>query len=297
MNRSVVNRWSMVALSTALLTACGHEHKAPAPTALPVLHENALATVAGTEISERDVEREVTRMLGEAAPLVGDEAVYDKVLQSLVATRALAAARLAEIDASTLAELDDRVASYRDQLLVEDYLRQHAEIKPVTQADIQSYYEAHPEAFGAKSARTFELLRLKAGVSDAEREAAFQRLAVADKQSDWAAYAHSQARWLEHLRGRTDSPQLAPQLARLASALDEGELSRVVVIDGRGLRMRVTGTQQLPPRALEEVREDIRRILAAQRMREAVKTLSAQVLAQTSVEYANGVAPFGGADQ
>nr|MBV6628513.1 peptidyl-prolyl cis-trans isomerase [Oceanococcus sp. HetDA_MAG_MS8] len=278
-------------IAAAMLLAACSDPEPAAQTAAAKPPEDALAMVNGKAVTEADVEYEVNRMLGQTAPLVADDSVQRRVLESLVAGRAIADRRLQELDKRSLRRIDQQVEAYRVQLLVEDYLREHAVIAPVTANEVRAYYQAHPKSFGQEQVKVYEYLRLHSGLSDADRASALQRLAVAGAQADWSDYAQGHTQWLEHGRGRSDGPQLEPALASALRKLGADAVSGVVMVDGRAHRLRVTAVQELPATPLEEVRDEIRRILAAQRMRESVKVLSSEVLMQARVIYREAVQP------
>jgi hypothetical protein len=63
-----------------------------------------------------------------------------------------------------LAVLDKKINRYREQLLVKMYLVRQTNPEPVTLKMVKDYYEGHPEKFGGKTIREFEMIATKEAV-------------------------------------------------------------------------------------------------------------------------------------
>ena len=81
-----------------------------------------LATVNGSRIGELDLDINLVRTLGDAYPQFADTGAQEQVLQSMIASRAIAMKRLASLSTDEQVLLEKRVAQFREELLVKQYL-------------------------------------------------------------------------------------------------------------------------------------------------------------------------------
>ncbi len=253
--------------------------------------DTVLATVDGEPVTRYDVDAAARTMLGDTQATLLDAAARRRVLESLVTSRAIARRQLERMDAHGRAELEKRVAAYREQLLVKAYLEGRTTPRPVTQAMVEAYYARHPEQFGARSVRTYEMLFAPAPVAGSLAKRLSAALAEVASREDWEAAAaelsgHGLA--TRYRRGRVDARLLEPALQRALGGLAVGEASAVVRVDGRPHLVRVLDEQQVPPRPLDEVSAEIRRMLVPVQISSAVEDAARTVLADAKVEYRDG---------
>lgn len=250
--------------------------------------DKVLAQVNGSAITQYDVEHTARDMLGEHTATRLDEATRKKVLESLVQSRAIAHAREKELTPEERAELEKKVAAYREELLVKQYLVRHTRPSGVTGEMVRQYYEQHPERFGARKERSYELVTVTGTLTPAQRTSVIDALGQAEREQDWAA-------WVERLkkagqpvalrRGHGDEGVLHRKLGQLMAQLAVGQASKLTFIDGTPYAVRVTAEREIPPKPLAEVSEEIRKTLAPVKVKDAVKQASAQVLKGTEVAY------------
>jgi hypothetical protein len=249
-----------------------------------------LATVNGDKITAAELDITLQRMLGNrAAEMVSAEA-EQKALTSLVMMRALAQQQEDAADDEELALIDIKTRHYRDELLVESYLRAHAVPDMPTENDIRAYYEQHPEQFGAAPVRTYEILQSNAVPNGGQLSKILQAMADAKQQRDWRAYAarlKAQALPLIYIQGRTDGPPLPAGLSQVVTSLSVNQLSDVFYLEQKPHLLRVVAITTPPARPLAEVRLQIRKALAVQHMKKAIAAAAEEVLKDSDVEYKN----------
>lgn len=268
------SRLSALALCAGLaLAACKKREPVVAPSS-PVL-----VRVADRSITQDDVEQTLSRMLGSAAPLA-DSGASDKALDSLIALHAFAAKQEKVMPADELRDLDRRVFHYREELLMQAYLREHSQDLAVSENEVREFYEKHPELFGGSEVRRFETLAT-ARASDADAAKSLQEVSPG---SSWDKSAAGSRGKLVHAQATTDAPGLNPRVSSAVAALQDGQASDVIVVDGALLRVKLVGREHLPARPLPEVRDNVRRMVAARKTRDRIRELSESVKAETKVE-------------
>jgi hypothetical protein len=276
---------------TAPVTESAKAIKTPEPATKKVVlpgDDVVLARVAGKPITRYDLAQTIQSTLGQASAARLDEAGRRKVLDSLVASRAIARVQAADLSEEERAALDKKVAAYREQLLVKQYLAKHAAPQPVTQEMVREYYQDHPAQFGAKTIRTYEMLAGNRRLNTAERDDLMAALKGAADRKDWQEWARtlqSQGYPIVARRGQVDEKLLHPQLQQLMTSLKKGETSRVSFVEGVVYIVRIIDEKQIAPRPLPEVSAEIRRILLPVQLKKAVKQASDQVLQTTEVIY------------
>jgi len=256
-------------------------------TVSPV-QQNILARVQGEPVTAFDVEQAALKMLGAQQATLLDEAGRKKVLESLVLGKALSRAAKKEMDAEELTLLEWKVMSYREQLLVNRYLRRHAEPRPVTEKMIKEYYEANPERFGGRTVREYELIASSKRLDGTQRERVLAELAGVDAKKDWRRYVEDLSRKnlpLQFRQGKTNTDVLIKELQSVLDRLDVDEVSKPFFTGGKVYIARITSKTKTPPRPLNEVSADIRKALAPVQLKKAIRKVSDEILNTVNVEY------------
>ncbi|CAB1055661.1 hypothetical protein D1BOALGB6SA_394 [Olavius sp. associated proteobacterium Delta 1] len=267
------------------------EIKTPDSTEQKVVLEGddvVLARVAGEPITRYDLAQTIRSMLGEQSAVKLDEAGRQKVLESLVASRAIARVRAASLSLEDRAVLDKKVRSYQEQLLVKQYLARHASPQPVTREMVSDYYQAHPERFGGRTIRSYEILASKQKLKTEARDsliAVFKAAAGKEDWKQWAQQLQAEGYPIEFRQGRVEEKLLHPPLQQLMKPLKKTETSKLSFIEGRAYLVRIVDERQIAPRPLHEVSAEIRRALVPIQLKKAVKQASRQVLETTEVMY------------
>jgi len=288
-------------LLTVFLLACTEsknmEEQAPPdpakPSAPKVVLEGdnvVLARVNGSPITRYDLDQTIRATLGASSAGRLDEAGRQKVLASLVASRAIARSQEADLSAEDQAVLDKKLMAYREQLLVKQYLVRHTAPGPVTGEMVREYYQAHPQRFGAKTIRTYEMLAGSRKLIASERDALIQVLKTAADNKDWQQWVEklqAQGYPIEYRRGRVAEKILHPRLHQLMQPLKKGETSQLTFIEGTAYTVRIVDERQIAPRPLNEVSAEIRKALVPVQLKKSVKLASQQVLKTADVVYEN----------
>jgi hypothetical protein len=250
--------------------------------------DEVLVRVDDTVISRYDLTRSLERTFGDPSGAGIDAEGQRKVLDALVTSRAIALSRERELDEEERAALERRVAAYREELLVEQYLGKHAPPKPVSEAAIETYYQQHRDRFGAAKVRRYELVTSDGALPAQQRDTVLKALVGAKNQTDWSAWVQTQRAAklpVAHSRGLGNEAALHPRLRQLITALPPGQVSELTMIEGRPYLVRVTAVDELPVRPLSEVASEIRQILAPMQLRESIQTVRQTALKNVRVDY------------
>lgn len=277
----------LLLLTAALLQACGSPAGSggvvsPAADASDTVPAGLLARVDDRYVTDTDVDDAVERMLGDTAFLVGD-AVYDKALDSLISLHAMASVQEQAMSPDALAALDRRVHHYREELLMEALVRERSAGMVVTAQEIQRFYDKQPELFGAQTVQLFETL----GTPNKPDSAGVRQLGQAGAADDWQQLAASSGQALAFATGRSDGPPLDRRIQRALSGLDVGQVSEALLIDDTLLRIRVIEVERTPPRPLAQVRDEVRRLVAARKTRDLLKTLTDEARGRATILHTN----------
>ncbi|HEY9198694.1 MAG TPA: peptidylprolyl isomerase [Gammaproteobacteria bacterium] len=249
--------------------------------------KDVLVRVNGDVITAYDLDLAIANLLGPEQAAMLDAAGRRKVLESLVMSRLMAAAAETGLTADERAELDKKIAGYREQLLAKRYLMAHAEPGPVTDEMVKQHYEKHPELFGGGRERHYQLLSATPE-SVAGREAAMQVLNEARERKDWPEYARAmtrQGRQVQFRDGVVDAGLLHPQLLALLNQTASEQVSAVTFIQGQAYVARISKEVEKQPRPLAEVSAEIRRMLIPVQMKKAVEQVSAGLQKSAKIEY------------
>ena len=275
-------------LAALLILSCSPDNGEKVHVALEG-DDVVLARVNNSPITEYDVERSIRSMFGDQPTTGVDETVRRNVLESLVRSRGIAQAREKELSPEEQAVLDKEVATHREQVLVRQYLEKHTTIHPVTREMVEQHYNEHPEKFGGKTVREYEMISSREGVRGPERDRLIDALRDPGGRSDWEKWVQDLSlRGLPVLynRGQVGEEALDKSLQQLAQGLQEGEASSLIFIGGRAYIVRISDEKTYLPRPLNEVSAQIRKSLVPVQMKKSVMQASEQVLSTADVEYA-----------
>lgn len=248
-----------------------------------------LARVNGEDITEADVAGMIDRTFSVAEQLSINADVERKVLESLVAARAMRQSVERDMTAREKFELEQKVKAYKEELYIKEYMNRHVSPEPVTTAMVKEYYESHPERFGGGVLKTFEMLKPKSALNEEQRDRLLASAAKINASEDWASLAMTLNNEIElaYLSTRATPEILTDELARVLSSLKAGETSGFVLENQAPVIYRVTKEETIPPKPLAEVSGEIRKMLAPLNLKKAVKRVTDEVVKQSNVEYIN----------
>lgn len=282
-----VSRAGCIALCLMLLVAaCNESPPQTTDKSGGGADEVPLAYVNGSTISAMELESARSRFHVDGAML--DAHFDDTLLQSLVSSRAMALLAEGELDVERKQELSIKVAAYREELLVKEYLKGHAEPVPVSESMVKAYYDKHPEEFSGGSRKEFEYFSSnKEALSESERKAVLQFMAAVNQSAEWESLLATQSQLpLVYRKAKARLSVLDEPLKTLVTDTPLGNVSPLHM-GNQLVVVRVLAEETIPPRPLADVSGEIRKRLAPLQLRQAVKTVSEQALNQVKVTYPN----------
>jgi hypothetical protein len=253
--------------------------------------EMVLAKVSGKPITQYDVDQLGRRTLGDLGGHSVRASAQAKLLDSLIQSRAIAAAAEKELNPLEKLALQRELDSYREQSLVRRYVEKHAPPAPVTSEMVSEYYRTHPERFGGKTHRRCEIVGATRDLTPDERNTAMKALREAERQRDWSDWSSGLVKkgLPVSLTSTSDDDQLLhAKLGELLRSLKLQVPSQVTLISGRPYVARVTGEERTQPRPLSEVRGEIERLLAPAQLSAALERVGKDARKTVEVEVMPG---------
>ena len=282
----------------SVIVACqdkNTEAKAPEPVTKEVqiqeqiqneIQSPVLAKVNGEAITEYELIRESDRLLGEENIADLDTEIKDKLLQSLVARRAMAQIMNTQLSDEERLAIEEDSSAYREKLMMKAYLTSFAKPEPVTDEMVQSYYNSHPELYGGATVRRYELVsalnKLK-GPIQTDLVKAVGGLASSQKWPEAVSEINTGTDQVSYQQGGIDEKLLHPDLTRLMLSLEVGD-SKFILTEGRPNVVRLLGVDQKEPLPLSRVGSKIRRQLLSVRIRDAIKVATEKVMDESEIE-------------
>ncbi len=245
-----------------------------------------VARVDGTPITEHDVALLAQRTLDINDASGVDEQTRTRLIESLVKSRAMAVQAEKALTKAELAEIDRKTAAFREELLVDRYIRNNAGFAPITSEMIREYYAAHPGEFGGKKIKTFEYVTGGVVADEQTRDRVIAEVGRLSSIKDWKkAVDGLSGLGLAYHKASMPVDMLKEPLRPLVEKTATGRVSELSM--GREIVMaRVLDEQDQPARPLEEVSAEIRKKLAPMVMKELIQNVSAEALSHTDVIYA-----------
>ena len=261
----------------------------PQPTQQSVQQEipapQVLVRVDGEAITDAELEVAMNRTFDSTDTQLADGTeLRKKMLESLVASRAMKKALARELDAETKNRFQLMAQAYEEELYVREYLKAHIQPVPVTEQQIEAYYHKHPELFGATTLREFEWLQSADELNEADRDSLLAAVPKLRQTANWRD-ANLRDFGMSLRRGRSDESALPDEIRSALVQLATGETSALVSGSGRYSLVRVTRVLTTPARPLAEVSGDIRQRLAPMAVKDAIRKSSEQAQSQFKIEW------------
>lgn len=245
-----------------------------------------VAQVNDEAITQADVDFMLERMLKGQALVQADDALRRKIVDSLIASRAMKIQVESSLTTEEKQSIVRAAKAYEEELYVKQYLSDNVVPEPVTLEMVQTYYEKHPEEFGGEAVRDFQMLILNNAKDQQARDKFLTAVPEMKAVKDWAATKKqwAQVYGIQYQEVRARPGLLDAALEKIINSLAAAQVSDLVYINDQIYLVKVTRITQLAPKPLSEVSADIRKKLAAQQLRTAVKKASEDVLKKVQVK-------------
>lgn len=278
----------VIVISILLFAGCNETKEMSESGVVLAGDETVLATVNGSPVTAYELEATIKKTIGEKnASKIGTE-VRKKVLESLVASRAISKAFEKDMSSEEGEEVRKKVLAYREQLLVQKYIAKNATPEPVTHEMVKDHYNKYPERFGAKTEKKYEMISTGRALNHKERNLLLKNLVKPESQKNWA-------KWVKNLKaknlpvfykkGNVVKGLLHEDLDAITARLHKGKTSKLHFIDERPYVIRIIDEKMISPRPLTEVSRQIRKTLGPLELKKVVGKISEDVLKTATVEY------------
>jgi Skp family chaperone for outer membrane proteins len=249
-----------------------------------------LAEVNGRKVYQQELEFSLNDIFGEYQTSRLDAQARRKALQSLVASHAMADIALTKLQANQLLKIEAKARRYRENLLINAYVKKNMVQQPITNAMIEDYYNSHLVKFGQQTMREYELLNTRDKLPSSIRDkflSAFEKLRQF-KPEKIQKQLKKQGFDVVYHKGISGENLLAPKVRNFIQAQKAQQLSNITFIEGRAYAVMPGEDIEQPAKALSEVRDNIRKSLAMMQVKNTIKILSESALKQAKVLYHAG---------
>ena len=278
----------VVIISLLLFSGCNEKEKQSENKFVLEGDKTILANVNGSPVSEYELEMAIQKTIGRRnASKLGVE-VRKKVLESLVASRAISQAFEKDMSPEDKEVVRKKVEAYREQVLVQKYIAKNAIPEPVTQEMVRDYYNKYPERFGAKTDKTYEMISTDRKLGYKERDLFLTNLIKPESKKDWGKWVKAlKAKKLPvfYKKGKVVKGLLHKELQAMMNKLEKGKSSKLRFIDGRPYVVRIIEEKEVKPLPLSEVSIEIRKKLGPIQLTKVVRQISKDVLKTADVVY------------
>jgi len=269
LRRSLAGAICVLALA---LSACGDRQAKTAPG-------QALASVNGVEITVMQLNDELARAGVKAA---NEQAAGKQLLQALI-DRQLLQAEAAREKLDRDPKVMQAIERARALIVAQAWLAKRVGnlVQPAS-ADIEAYYNAHPQFFGARKQFSMDQVQLPAGALTPDLKQVVDRAASLGDVTGWLD-ANKVAATRSHVTRST--ADLAPALAGKLLAMRQGQV--FAVQDGERALVIALREVQDAPVTLAVARPQIAQFLIRQRQKESASTELARLRAGAKITYLN----------
>jgi len=240
---------------------------------------DVIAVVGGVNILPNDLRTASLRSLRKEYSELPEE-VQGRLLDSVISTLAMSqiAQSQAHIDKQKLVE--SSVSAYRDELWVKEYLKENASPQPVSNQQIEEYYNAHPEYFGGGS--VVEYTHINCQYSEKVKVKDCTKLLAGNNTEKWfeAAKEHQS---ITVFKASFNSLIEKNELSQLILSTKEQGYSGLKNSSTHLHRIFVIKVRELPPKPLVTVQRNIRERLAPIQLKRAIKAASEQATKRVTI--------------
>ena len=283
-------KWMAVLSLSALLLACGDKkvEKEASDKVVQKVQSPILVTVQGEAITEMDLQLAIHRTLGPKALFQADSKAQQKILESIVMSKALAIRTESLLSDEQRYEIERQTLAYRDELLAKKFLKEKISPKPVSEAMVAAYYEDNLDKFSTPAKLQVEFIQAGPNMTPSQRGPIMAALTRAQKESDWQTWVSSQDKQslpLSYSQNAFSAKAMGSDIAQVIRGLKEGESSKVFFINKRPALARVIKRLPGTAKPLAQVSKEIRKTLAPMQLKKAIKASAADVMAEMKIEY------------
>lgn len=147
--------------------------------------------VNGEAITREDVDFAISQLVGPESAADMDDEARKKILESLVMSRAMSQAQSREMTDQDEKFLNQRLALFREDYLVKQYLAKHTSPPAITASMVREYYDAHLELFGQRVLKEYEGISTSRPLTVSEQSELLKTLEKIKEIKDWKSWTES----------------------------------------------------------------------------------------------------------
>ena len=273
---------SLLMLLSFMLAACADSDHAKDGS-------KVIARVNGEVITENQLTLKINSLFDERqVSMIGDDE-KKKVLESIVMGRLLRQQAELDLDENMKLTYHLKAQDYKEKLIVNDYLKSVIDTVPVSDEMVVEYYKKHPEKFGAEEIVTYELLTTSKKLSESKRDrllSAFPKVTNTGSLQSFSKQLGAAADVdLVYQTGRLLPGVLDKRIESLINNLDIGQMSSLVIQQGRPYVVKTNERKKIAARPLPEVSGEIRRQLAPVALKKVIKEQADKLEKTAAIEY------------
>jgi len=273
-----------MSLSVSFLTACSQSGSVEDASKILVL-------VNGEAITENQLLLNVDALFGEGKALDKLPIVErKKILESMVISRLIKQEAIKGFDDMQINMYQQKSNIYKEKLIVNHYLKENIKSSPITNEMVVSYYNKHPEKYGAETVIKYELLTAIQKINELDRDKLLSVYSKYAKQRNLKVLQKnmlSDGVDLVYRQGRLNKGVIDEKIEKLIESIDVGEVSSLVMHNGRPYIVKTIDKKYIPPKSLSSVSDEIRKQLAPVALKKSIKQQSEKLKVLAKIEYLN----------
>lgn len=246
-----------------------------------------VVSVNGEDISLYEVKATLQNITGQKAPEHVDVEALKKVAESMVVSRVIARAAEQDIPPELMEEIEFKTAYFREQQLVKAYMNKHAPPRLVSNEMVTDYYKKHPEKFGARTIKEYELLT-SGELDEKDRETVIQAFSSTVNSKDWQKSAVNLQKAgldVQYRKGKSEAGFLDKNIRQMVGAASKATTPRPVISDKKVMMVRILAETTTDPKPLAEVSLEIRKMLQPVELRKSLEAVKEKLMQDATVEY------------
>jgi len=254
----------LIILMLCTLSSCDSQQKEQGKIGLAgegVAQGKLLATIDGKKIYEPELQSLLVDMFGEYQAQTMDDTSRKRALDSLIASHALVREAEKQLSAETISDVDLKAARYRDNQLINAYMKTKISPASLTNEHIRTYYENNLEKFGKRTIKKNQAMTTRNELPEEVSESYQKKLAETMKTGD-----HEKIRKAMKVKGYEVNVQSAElnmslldeRLYQFINAQKLDMLSELTFINGRPYLVRVISQKVVAAKPLSQVSASIR---------------------------------------
>jgi len=281
MNKRIIS-FVMFLVFPLVLTSCDGDR----PANITKQENKVVAEVNGESVYMSEINELKKRMLRNVPASYINKELEDKLLDSLIRSKAMAQLMKKELDEETENSIENQVNAFREDLLVKAYVDKYGLLKTVTNEQVKQYYADNLNLFGGGNKKTVEYLEAKPVADREKRVELLKTLNSMKTIKHWKKSVHK----LTKKGFKIDYKKLTANVKHLKSPLKEivKKLSKQTepqLVSDTGIYLvRVLDTETIPALPFAEVSGDVRAMLQRHAYRESIENLSDKVMKQSQVK-------------